>query len=401
MSTQFPSSDAAAGAERSPLATLARHQARAQGVAEALPEAALWQQYHPELSPIGWHLGHCALVEQYWLAETILGEAPEPEAQAVYFPDNSAKPDHGAHLPDRENLLAWTHTIHERTLALLAEPPPWLASLPLTANGYLVQFLEQHFSLHHETLRSCLVARVRTMAPGEASVPPSAAVLPDSAEPARVWLKAGPRTVGSDDVRAFDNERPSHAVTLAGAGLAEHPVTNARWLAFMAAGGYAEPAYWSEAGWHWHQAQAIDRPWTFHLDAGGRYTVAGPGGWAPLAAGAPVSGISFHEAEAFACWAGARLPHEHEWEAATREQCLGTVGRVWEWCANALAPYPGFAAFPYEGYSTPWFDGRHRVPRGGSRETDAGLKRPSFRNFFEPHVRHQFAGLRLAWDRSL
>jgi iron(II)-dependent oxidoreductase len=165
----------------------------------------------------------------------------------------------------------------------------------------------------------------------------------------------------------------------------------------MADGGYDEPAYWSREGWAWRRANGVDRPWPWHLDQGGRYTWVGPNGWEPLEAESPVSGISYHEAQAFAAWAGGRLPHEHEWEASASEHGLGDVGTVWEWCTNPFAPYPGFSAFPYEGYSVPWFDGHHRVLRGGSRETDAGLKRPSFRNFFEPHVRHQFAGLRLAW----
>ncbi len=399
MSTPSHCSDPTARARRSPLAALAQHQARARGLAEALPEVALWQQYHPELSPIAWHLGHCALVERYWLAETLLGEAPDEAAHAVYFPENTAKAERPAQLPDRDSLLAWTTGIHARTLTLLADPPQRLASHPLMADDYLLHFLEQHFAQHHETLRYCLAARVRALATGEALVPMSKAVLPDPTQSSAVAVAAGPRSVGSDHVRAFDNEQPSHAVTLAGARIAEHPVTNAQWLAFMGAGGYSEPAYWSGDGWHWRRANDVDRPWPWHLDAGGRYTWAGPGGWTALDETAPVSGISLYEAEAFAAWAGARLPHEHEWEAAARERLLRGSGCVWEWCANALAPYPGFKGFPYEGYSVPWFDGGHRVLRGGSRETDPGLKRPSFRNFFEPHVRHQFAGLRLAWDR--
>lgn len=399
MSSQSPSGDPLAGAGRSPLAALARHQARARGLAEALPEPALWQQYHDELSPIGWHVGHCALVEDYWLAESILGEPADEAAHALYFPENSAKPGRAARVPDRDTLLAWTGDIHARTLTLLADPPPRLAGHPLMARQYLLHFLEQHFAQHHETLRYCLAARVAANASSPEPVPLSTAVLPDARLPQAVPVAGGPRRVGTDHVRGYDNERPRHEVELEAFAIAERPVTNAQWLAFMNARGYTEPAHWSADGWHWRSAGDIRAPGTWHLDAAGRYTWAGPGGWAPLDAAAPVSGIGFHEAEAFAHWAGARLPREHEWEAAAREQRLRETGLVWEWCADALAPYPGFEPFPYQGYSVPWFDGRHRVLRGGSRETDPGLKRPSFRNFFEPHVRHQFAGLRLAWDR--
>ena len=400
MSPQILCTDSAATAARSPLAALAQHQARARGLAEALPESALWQQYHPELSPIGWHLGHCALVEQYWLGETILGETPDAAAHAVYFPENSVKSKRRHHMPDRATLLAWTAKTHARTLELLARPPARLAAHPLMAHDYLLHFLEQHFAQHHETLRYCLAARVRAFASSDEGVPLSKAVLADPTMPATVALDPGPRIVGTDHVRGYDNERPSHTVNLSGCRLAQYPVTNARWLAFMAASGYDDPAYWSREGWRWRHANAVQRPWPWHLDSGGRYTWAGPGGWAPLDADSPVSGISFYEAEAFANWAGGRLPHEHEWESAAREQRLHDVGRVWEWCANPLTPYPGFVPFPYNGYSMPWFDGRHRVLRGGSGETDPGLKRPSFRNFFEPHVRHQLAGLRLAYALS-
>ncbi len=399
MPTQSPcDNDSACVVGRSPLAALAKHQARARGVAEALPERTLWSQYHAELSPIGWHIGHCALVEHYWLAETILGETPDRDAHALYFPENSTKSSRGGHLPDRETLLAWTASVHERTLSLLIDPPIRLASHSLMAEDYLLHFLEQHFAQHHETLRYCLAARVRAIDAAGDTIPPSKAVLADPSLPPTVALEPGARRVGTDDVRGYDNERPSHTVTLAGAVLAERPITNAQWIAFMDADGYTEPVYWSDSGWAWRRRCGIERPWPWHLDAGGRYTWSGPGGWAPLDADAPVSGISFYEAEAFAAWAGARLPHEHEWEAAAREQRLRGTGVVWEWCANALAPYPGFTAFPYEGYSTPWFDGRHVVLRGGSRDTDPGLRRVTFRNFFEAHVRHQFAGLRLAWD---
>ena len=103
--------------------------------------------------------------------------------------------------------------------------------------------------------------------------------------------------------------------------------------------------------------------------------------------------------ETAAAWADARLPHEFEWEAAADLGLLQNIGYVWEWCSNALSPYPGFQAFPYDRYSTPWFDDHHLVLRGGSLYTDPGLRRNSFRNFFEPHVRHHFGGLRLAFDR--
>ena len=109
-------------------------------------------------------------------------------------------------------------------------------------------------------------------------------------------------------------------------------------------------------------------------------------------------GISFHEAQAFSHWARARLPHEHEWEAAVKSEQLHNTGQVWEWCANTFHPYQGFSAFPYDEYSKPWFDDNHYVLRGASRHTRPEIRRASFRNFFNPDKRHIFAGLRLVFD---
>ena len=108
-------------------------------------------------------------------------------------------------------------------------------------------------------------------------------------------------------------------------------------------------------------------------------------------------GISRFEAVAFATWAGGRLPHEHQWEVACRLQRLEQTGRAWEWCDNSFYPYAGFKPFPYEEYSTPWFDGQHYSLRGGSLHTRPAIKRPGFRNFYQPQMRHIFAGLRLVF----
>ena len=112
----------------------------------------------------------------------------------------------------------------------------------------------------------------------------------------------------------------------------------------------------------------------------------------------PVYGINFYEASAFANWAQARLPHEHEWETSVRLSRLPNTGQVWEWCSNTFYPYENFKPFPYDEYSQPWFDDQHYVLRGASRFTRPEIRRASFRNFYHADKRHVFAGIRLVFD---
>ncbi|RLK51161.1 iron(II)-dependent oxidoreductase [Alkalispirillum mobile] len=394
----YPSEAVAPRDRADALQALASHHGRARALAETLTEAQLRRQYHPELSPVGWHLGHCALMEHHWVEERVGEAAPDSALHALYFPELSPKDERATRLPARDALMAWTTGVHERTLSRFADPPGWLNAHPLMADDYLLHFLEQHFAQHHETLLYCLTAITASepaSAPGPDGdgTPYSAPTGPDA-----IHLAPGRYRVGADHVRAYDNERPSHTVQLEGAWLARRPVTNAQWLAFMAAGGYGDDTCWSNEGAAWRERNRVTYPWNWHPLEGGRFISSGPLGYEPLQPDAPVSGISHYEAEAFARWAGARLPHEFEWEAADRQGLLTDTGRVWEWCSNPLAPYPGFRPFPYDGYSMPWFDGEHPVLRGGCRFTHPGIKRSSFRNFFQRHVRHQQAGLRLAWD---
>lgn len=364
-------------------------------LAAALPATDVNRQFHPDLSPLGWHIGHCALTERYWLREMVLGERPGDDAlQALYFPENSRKDQRAAALPARDELLAWAHGVHDDNRALLAELPQRAGEHSLVQDGYLLDFLAQHYAQHLETMAYILAQRALGctqgwMAPGEPE--------PRQPAPEPVQIGGGEYAVGSDSLYAYDNERPSHWTTLHAATLARDPVSNAEFLAFIAEGGYRRPELWSSVGWHWRETAAIDLPVFWRRDRAGHCYEVAPEGPRALAAEAPVSGLGYWEAEAFARWAGARLPHEHEWEVLAQHGALRGTGQVWEWCANPLAPYPGFQPFPYDGYSMPWFDGNHFVLRGGSEHTRAAVRRATFRNFYEPDKRHLFAGLRLAW----
>lgn len=193
---------------------------------------------------------------------------------------------------------------------------------------------------------------------------------------------------------AYDNETPRHRVVVAAHAIARHPVRNADFAAFVADGGYATPALWLSDGWEQVRFGGWQRPLYWHEDGEREFTLAG---WQARDPDAPVRHLSHYEADAFARWAGGRLPTEAEWETAA--DTLAGTGQCWEWTSSAYGPYPGFR--PLAGtlgeYNGKFMSGQ-LVLRGGSCATPPGHVRATYRNFFAPHARWQFSGLRLAKD---
>ena len=215
---------------------------------------------------------------------------------------------------------------------------------------------------------------------------------------------------------AFDCEGPRHAVLLHPHALADRLVTNADWLAFIADGGYARADLWLADGWAWVQREGVEAP-LYWLERDGAWHRFALDGLRPLDPNEPVVHVSYYEADAFARWAGARLPTEAEWEAAaaradpsagTQLDPAGPVrprgsaelfGDVWQWTMSAFLPHPGFrpAAGAVGEYNGKFMSGQF-VLKGASCATPRGHSRASYRTFFYPHQRWQFAGLRLAKD---
>jgi len=373
-------------------------------------------QSMPDVSPAKWHLAHTS-----WFFETFVLSVCD-RAYPVFDPlfaelfnsyYNSMGPMHPR--PQRGLL---TRPSLQTVLAYRAHVDAWMQQLAESAvvNGLMdrIELGLQHEQQHQELMLTDLkhVFGCNPMQPAYADRSP-----PMSAPRAQGWetLEPGLRIVGhAGNGFAFDNEGPQHRVWLSAAQIALRPVTNADYLAFIRDGGYQQPLLWLSEGWAAIQSREWTRPlyWQASLDSAfGLYGVQA------LDPEAPVSHLSYYEADAFARWAGARLPTEFEWEAAMAPawdaayapaDALTPVmpagdgrvcGAVWEWTSSAYAAYPGFrAAEGAIGEYNGKFMCNQFVLRGGSCATPTGHARASYRNFFPASAQWQFSGLRLARD---
>ncbi|MEM1415440.1 MAG: SUMF1/EgtB/PvdO family nonheme iron enzyme [Myxococcota bacterium] len=382
--------------------------ARTLAFVRELPDDVLASWPDAEFSPICWHLGHVAYTEARWALAEVLGDRRLVDAFVRRFDQKGCPKAERADGYDRGALFAYLEEVRDAVRARRDD----LGAHPLLEGGYLPWFLACHEDQHRETMAYVLGMVRQNAAPPVHDAPP----LADDGPAPRMNLAGGALVLGHDRALAYDNERPGTPAEVGPFGLDGHPVTSAAWMRFMDAGGYADNAFWDDEGWTWREREEVRSPRGW-VRAGGGVWRARLGGWRAVDGREPVCGVSWWEARAYARWAGGRLPREAEWELAARDHGRGRIldliqdgprpvapgapdllGNVWEWTEDAFAPRPGFVAHPYRGYSAPYFDGVHRVLRGGSFATHPRVARPRFRNWYVPETRQIFAGLRLAYD---
>ena len=384
-------------------------------LAVPLSDADATIQPFPDASPAKWHLAHTNwFFETFVLRDHVQGYAPFDERFAYLFNsyyegegDRHPRPRRGMLTrPSLDEVRSWRAHVDEALDQVLPSLPP--AALDLVELG--INHEQQHQELFLTDILATFAENPLEPAYGSLDAVSCNAPEPLSFLPGRTGIvEIGAPNSGF----AFDSERARHPALLQPHALASRPVTNREWQEFIADGGYSTPTLWLSEGWDWVRTNGISAPLYWRGD-GFHFTLAGRRDLNPAA---PVSHVSFYEADAFARWTGARLPTEAEWEdfASSADPYLGNqldlagpvlaappgdiFGDVWEWTQSAFASYPGFA--PAEGtvgeYNGKFMCGQF-VLKGASCATPRGHSRASYRNFFPPSARWQFTGVRLARD---
>ena len=420
---------------------LAEARERTLALIAPLSDDDLSRQHDPLMGPIVWDIGHIGHFEELWLTQNLDGEIRFAEMPGTYNPFENPRRTRGAlEYPARQEMQDLLAGIRSRVIERI-DSVDFESGNTLVQGGYVYAMILQHEYQHNETmLQTCQLKQ------GAPYAAPRGWDVPEpmlNIERGRmVRFAGGEAIVGTHDrSEAYDNERPQHIVRLRPFVIDVAPVSNGDFLAFIDAGGYTKRELWSDTGWSWLQQERIEAPKYWYRE-GADWHARSMDRAGPVDPRRPVCHVSYHEADAYARWAGKRLPNEFEWEVAAswdeargarREYpwgderpthrlanvdqlsfetapigayarnvspigCYGMIGDVWEWTSSDFGGYPGFAAFPYPEYSEVFFGSEYKVLRGGSWATRPGAVRNSFRNWDYPIRRQIFSGFRCASD---
>lgn len=404
-----------------------------------LSDEDLHQQHDPLMSPIIWDVGHIAHFEELWLTQNLDGPIEFTEMPGLYNPFEHPRATRASlALPTLREMMERLREIRRRVLDRL-ESVEFDDENPLLRDGYVYNMVLQHEHQHNETILQTL--QLKKGEPYHA--PRAVSFIPcTNAWPELVPFGGGRVSIGTHDrSAAYDNERPEHAIELRPFLIDRFPVANWQYMEFMRDDGYERREFWSSGGQRWLTESKAVAP-KYWSRSGDEWVTRSMDNTHPVDATHPVCHVCYYEAEAFAAWAGKRLPTEFEWEVAAswnpstkRAQkfpwgdskadshsanidqlafgttpidayrrnisplgCSGMIGDVWEWTSSDFNGYPGFKSFPYKEYSEEFFGPEYKVLRGGSWATRPGAIRNTFRNWDYPIRRQIFSGFRCAQD---
>ncbi|MEU3758960.1 ergothioneine biosynthesis protein EgtB [Streptomyces albogriseolus] len=396
----------------------------------------LTAQHSPLMSPLVWDLAHIGNQEEQWLLRAVAGqEAIRPEIDSLYDAFEHPRAERPS-LPllSPEEARRYAADVRGRALDVLERTA--FDGTRLTEAGFAFGMIAQHEQQHDETM---LITHQLRTGPAALTAPDPEPVTPYTG-PAEILVPGGPFTMGtSAEPWALDNERPAHRREVAPFWIDATPVTNGAYQAFVEDGGYDDPRWWTPEGWAHVRRARLTAPLYWRRE-GGQWLRRRFGVTEQVPPDEPVLHVCWYEADAYARWAGRRLPTEAEWEKAARHDPatgrsrrypwgdadptpehanlgqrhlrpapagsfpagaspLGVrqlIGDVWEWTASDFLPYPGFRAFPYKEYSEVFFGPEYKVLRGGSFAVDPVACRGTFRNWDYPIRRQIFSGFRTA-----
>ncbi|HXW51666.1 MAG TPA: SUMF1/EgtB/PvdO family nonheme iron enzyme [Candidatus Acidoferrales bacterium] len=400
----------------------------------ATSEAVLRSEPMPGFRPLLWHLAHIGVYQNYWMLQRCAGQASINPLYDIYFDPIKTPQREAPVLPERAEIDAYLDETLERVEAFveradLDAPQPDGRLSP----AYALGLVYEHECQHQETI--AFVMQTLPFSQKKDGPPPLSGTR--GAAAAEIFVPKGQAQIGARPFGfAYDNELPPQTIEFESFFIDRDLVTNGEYAQFVERDGYGIRELWSDDGWAWKQEAGVTLPLGWSAPP---LRERGFFGEIELREDAPVTGVSWYEAQAYAAFRDRRLPTEFEWEVAAawdpargqmrrfvwgdderfeREQPLSfsthpvgsrpdstsalgmhdACNNLWQWTSSAFLGYPGFAAYPYPEYSQLWFDSDHYVARGGSWYTFPAITRTSFRNFYRRHFRPAFIGIRCARD---
>jgi gamma-glutamyl hercynylcysteine S-oxide synthase len=419
---------------------LIRARKRSDALTQAVDDDDLTRQHSPLMSPLVWDYAHIGNQEELWLVRDVGGREPiRADIDNLYDAFQHPRRDRPS-LPllGPAEARSYVGTVRDKVFDVLDGTA--LDGRRLVAEGFAFGMIVQHEQQHDETMMA--THQLRQGGPALSAEPPNPPR--DRDLPPEVLVPDGTFTMGTDvEPWALDNERPARPVHTAAYWIDTVPVSNAEFIAFVDNGGYDDPRWWTPEGWAHRVSAALAAP-LFWRREGVDWWRRRFGVDEPVPLHEPVQHVCWYEADAYARWAGKRLPTEAEWEKAARwdpatgrsrrypwgdddpqprhanlggahlqpapvgsypdgASPLGVrqlIGDVWEWTASDFTRPPGFVAFPYREYSEVFFGDEYKVLRGGSWAADRSAVRGTFRNWDYPIRRQIFSGFRCARDAA-